>query len=83
MEQTNLKPKTFWERPEGKTGTIVGLGLIAGAGYLLYKILPFLVSMAQNTLYLAGMLLVLGAIIYMVLDPKTLSGICINRLCDG
>ena len=70
MEQTNLKPKTFWERPEGKTGTIVGLGLIAGAGYLLYKILPFLVSMAQNTLYLAGMLLVLGAIIYMVLDPK-------------
>lgn len=64
------KRKTFWQRPEGVAGTVVGLGLIVGGGYLLYKILPTLIALAQNTLYLAGMLLVLGAIIYMVLDPK-------------
>ncbi len=64
------KPKSFWSRPEGVTGTLVLAGLIIGAGALLYNYLPVLVSLASNMLYLAGMLLALGAIIYMVLDPK-------------
>jgi hypothetical protein len=67
---TDGKRKTFWQRPEGTAGAVVGLGLVIGGGYLLYKILPTLIVLAQNTLYLAGMLLVLGAILYMVLDPK-------------
>lgn len=70
MEQNTITPKSFWERPEGKTGTILGIGLLAGGAFLLYKILPFLITLASNTLYLAGILLVLGALIYMVLDPK-------------
>lgn len=64
------KPKGFWNRPEGTTGTIVLGGLLLGGGYLLYKNLPYLISLTSNMIYLAGMLLVLGAIIYMVLDPK-------------
>lgn len=39
-------------------------------GYALITNLPALVALAANTLYLAGMLLVLGALIYMVLDPR-------------
>ncbi|MBK8844423.1 MAG: hypothetical protein IPO33_17105 [Saprospiraceae bacterium] len=70
MDQQTISPKTFWQRPEGKTGTIIGLGILAGGAVLLYKILPFLITLASNTLYLAGILLVLGALIYMVLDPK-------------
>ncbi len=61
---------SFWKRPEGKTGALVMAGLVVGAGVLLVQALPVLVALASNTLYLAGMLLVLGAIIYMVLDPK-------------
>jgi hypothetical protein len=64
------KPKSFWQRPEGMTGTLFLLGLIAGGGYILYKALPTLIGLASNLLYLSGMLLALGAIIYMVLDPK-------------
>ncbi len=64
------KPKGFWKRPEGITGTVVLGGLILGAGALFYKFLPQIIALASNTLYLAGMLLVLGAIIYMVLDPR-------------
>ena len=64
------KPKSFWKRPEGVTGTVFLLALIAGGGYLLVQALPVLIGLASNVLYLAGMLLVLGAIIYMVLDPK-------------
>jgi len=70
MDQQSVTPKTFWERPEGKTGTILGIGIIAGLGYLLYKALPFLITLTSNLLYLSFLLIALGAIIYMVLDPK-------------
>jgi len=64
------KPKGFWSKPEGVTGTVVLAGLLIGGGAILYKYLPYLISLTQNMVYLAGMLLVLGAIIYMVLDPR-------------
>ena len=66
----DFKRKSFWKRPEGVTGAIVGTGLVLGGGFLLYKALPTLIALAGNILYLSGMLLVLGAIIYMILDPK-------------
>lgn len=66
----NLKPKNFWEKPEGKTGMLF-IGLLGGGAlYGLYKILPFLISIVENTLYLGVLLAVLGAVIYMILDPK-------------
>lgn len=66
----DFKDKSFWKRPEGVTGSIFMVALLLGGGVLLYKALPYLITLASNALYLAGMLLVLGAIIYMVLDPK-------------
>lgn len=66
----DYKPKTFWQRPEGKTGLIFMIGLIVGGGILFAAMVPFLVNLLTNTLGLAVTLLVLGAIIYMVLDPK-------------
>ena len=64
------KPKTLWSKPEGITGTVVLGGLLIGAGAVLYKFLPYLISLTSNLIYLSGMLLVLGAIIYMVIDPR-------------
>ncbi len=66
----STKSKSFWKRPEGTTGAIFLVGLLAGGGYLLYLALPFLTSIIENTLYLSILLVALGAIIYMVLDPK-------------
>lgn len=65
-----FKPKSFWQRPEGVTGMIFLAGLIIGGGYLLYMSLPILIGLASNVLYLALMLLAIGAIAYLVLDPK-------------
>jgi hypothetical protein len=65
-----LKPKSFWEKPEGKTGFLFAAGALGALGFGLYKILPFLIAIASNTLYLAGLLMALGALIYMILDPK-------------
>jgi hypothetical protein len=60
------KPKSFWKRPEGITGVIFILAAVAGLIYLA----PTLITLASNVLYLSLILLVLGAIIYMVLDPR-------------
>ena len=67
---SEYKPKSFWKRPEGVTGIIVLAGVVLGGGILLAGVIPWLVQAAANTLTLAIMLLVLGAIIYLALDPK-------------
>ena len=47
------------------------MGLLGAGGlYGLYKVLPFLITIVENTLYLGVLLAVLGALIYIVLDPK-------------
>ena len=66
----DFKPKTFWQRPEGVTGMIFMTGILIGGGYLFYKILPTLITLAANTLYLALILVALAAVVYMVLDPR-------------
>jgi len=65
-----IKPKNFWERPEGITGAVFMGAILLGGGFLLYKALPTLISLASNTLYLAGILAALAALVYVVLDPK-------------
>ncbi len=66
-----MKHKSFWQRPEGVTGAIFLIGLLVGAGMLWNQILPTLVALASNTLYLAGMLMALAAVVYTIIDPKT------------
>lgn len=65
-----LKPKGFWERPEGITGLIFGGGLLVAGGWIVYKILPYLANMAENGLRLGVALTALAALVYVVLDPK-------------
>jgi hypothetical protein len=43
--------KTFWQKPEGKTGAVVAVGTAAGAGLLLYQALPYIIVLLQNTIY--------------------------------
>jgi hypothetical protein len=65
-----IKPKSFWQKPEGTTGTVFAVAGAAGLGFLLYKFIDQLVYLAQNTLYLMLMLLAIGAILYVLFDPK-------------
>ncbi len=65
-----MQTKSFWQRPEGVTGGLFLAALLLGGGLLLLNALPALIALASNTLYLAGMLAALAAVIYVVLDPK-------------
>lgn len=64
------KTKTFWQRPEGVTGMLVGGALLIGGGVLFASLLPTLLELAKNTAYLAAMLGGLAVVVFMALDPK-------------
>jgi predicted nucleic acid-binding Zn-ribbon protein len=70
MEMQPIKPKGFWERPEGTTGMVFLAAIIFGGGFLLYKALPFLIKLAENTLYFSFLMAALAGIVYVILDPK-------------
>ncbi len=62
--------KSFWERPEGVTGQIVGVGIIAAGGYALYHLLPAIVTLLQNTLVATGLGVAAIAAGYVVTDRR-------------
>jgi hypothetical protein len=65
-----ITKKSFWQRPEGVTGFIVAAGLVLAGGYLLYKALPYIITLFENMLYAGILLIVVGALVYVILDPK-------------
>jgi predicted nucleic acid-binding Zn-ribbon protein len=67
METTNQR-KSFWQRPEGKTGMLFGLAMLAAMGWGLFVLLPTLLVLATNTLYLLCMIAAIGAVSYVLLD---------------
>jgi hypothetical protein len=64
------KMKSFWERPEGTTGAFVLVGGLAALGYGLYKFLPFIIKLLENTLYAVFLGVGLFAVIYVLLDKR-------------
>lgn len=65
-----MKPKSFWQKPEGITGMITAAMIVVGGGYLLYTFLPYIISLMQNALTAVLLFMGLGAIVYILLDPR-------------
>jgi hypothetical protein len=66
----NVQLKSFWSKKEGTTGMIV-LALLIGAGvYGLSTILPWLITLLQNTIHTVLLAVVLGVIIFLVTDKR-------------
>jgi hypothetical protein len=68
--ETAEKMQSFWKKPEGKAGAVVAALLGAAALTGLYKALPFIITLLENTLYTVGLLTALGAVLYVLFDPK-------------
>jgi TolA-binding protein len=66
-----IKPKTFWQKPEGITGALVLTGLGLGIGYFSVNFLGSILAFLMTTTGALVGLLVLGAIVFMVLDGQT------------
>ena len=67
--------RTFWHRPEGKVGAGIMAGLGVAVAWAFVHFLPKLIEIAQNTIYLAGLIGVLALIYCTVFvwdRPRTL-----------
>jgi len=64
------KKKSFWKRPEGKTGLVFIVALLIGGGILASTFLSLLISFITSTVGMIVTLLVLGVIIFTAIDPK-------------
>ncbi len=62
--------KTFWQRPEGKFGAI--FLVLIGILMVIFSvpILTFMISMLENVITAVIMFMVLGALLYVLFDPK-------------
>lgn len=64
------KTKSFFEKPEGKTGILFGALILGALGYGLYVLLPFLIILFQNMIYAGALMALLATMVYLVLDDK-------------
>lgn len=67
---TDYKPRSFWARKEGITGQVVGVALVCGAGALLYRALPYLITLLQNTLWAAVLGVAAVALFFVITDRR-------------
>ncbi len=61
------KLKSYWDRPGGKFGVLIGLGLLTVIGYY---VLPILTSVIWNTINFGIALVCLGIFLYIVTNRK-------------
>ena len=65
------KPKTFWERPEGVTGAVFMVAIIAAIGFITVKSAALIVGALTSTIGLVATLAILGTLIFMAIDSKS------------
>lgn len=68
---SEIKPKSFWQKPEGVTGAIFLVGIIGAIAYVLTTSLSALMLFVNTTPGLIVSLLALGIMIFMTLDGKS------------
>ena len=64
---SNEKLKSYWSRPAGKFGVIIGLGLLVLLGYY---VIPILTTVVWNTLNFGIALVSLGLFLYVITNRK-------------
>ncbi|NJC28148.1 PspA/IM30 family protein [Neolewinella antarctica] len=66
-----VSTKSFWKRPEGVTGLVFLIALLAGGAFLVSAFWGLLVPFLSTTIGLVVSLAVLATIVFAVVDPRT------------
>lgn len=67
---TGTSKKSFWERPEGKTGMIFLIAILAALGYAGMILLPTIIMLLQETVTALILCGVLAAILIVAMDAR-------------
>lgn len=70
LDTESFKPKSFWSKPEGKTGALFLILAALGGGFLLFTAGTSILHFVTTTLGIIVSILALLAIVYVALDPK-------------
>lgn len=71
MSNINVKgKKSFWQRPEGIPGAVLLIGIVGAIGYGLMQIMPSVIELAENMIYLGLMVGGVAAVAYVLLDKR-------------
>jgi hypothetical protein len=70
MDAPQMKPKSFWKRPEGVTGLLFLVALVGILGFVAVTFGAAIMSFITTTIGMVVAGLILAALIYMVLDPR-------------
>ena len=62
--------RSFWQRPEGRTGALVLALFLAVIIFGAVSFWPFILNAFSSGVGLAAILIILGLVLYMALDPK-------------
>ena len=71
MDAPQMKPKSFWKRPEGVTGLLFLVGLVAALGFFVVTFGSAILSFISTTIGIVVAGLLLLGLVYMIADPKT------------
>lgn len=67
--------KELWKRPGGTFAKVSGILAIGAVGFGLYKALPFLITLASNTIWFVVEMVVLAILLYVVTSKQFRRGI--------
>jgi hypothetical protein len=68
--QTQEKKKSFWDMPEGILGQIIGVAILGGIGYSVFKALPYIITLCQNAIIATVLGVVTIALLTVVTDKR-------------
>ena len=66
----SLKPKSFWNKPEGTTGMIFGVGLLVGGAIILKQILPWIIGLLANTVTALLLIVAVVCLVAVMTDKR-------------
>ncbi len=70
MNTEGFKPKSFWKRPEGKTGMLFGLAIIGALAFVGVTYGAAIIAFFNTMLKIGILAVALAVLLYVVIDPR-------------
>lgn len=71
MDTYGTGKKSFWDRDEGYIGMVLAGAGMLGGGFLLYKFLPAIIKLLENTLYAGFLFGTVAFIVFLIANERT------------